>query len=277
MRLFRFFFVFFFFCSLAHAHAEKPKVLVSIAPQKYLVDQIAQGKIDVIVLVPPGASPHSYEPSLRQMMDACKAKQWFRIGESFEVRAKAVLAAYMDVFDLREGIPLLTLHCCSHDLDAHDSHIWLSPKLLKVQAHTIKNALVKLIPEEITFFENNLKQLEEKLDLLDLDIQKKLEPVACRTILVSHPAFGYFCKDYGLKQLSIEMEGKDPTPKQITDLLQEARKEKISTVFVQPQYSKKGAHRIAEELNASLQEVDPYQEDVIANLCTISHLLNRNG
>ncbi len=251
-----------------------PKVLVSVAPQKFLVETIAKNHVEVVVLVPSGASPHSYEPSMRQMMEAFEGKIWFRIGEGFETRAQSVLSTQMDIVDQREGVHLLPCGCHHQDRDAHDSHIWLSPNALKIQAQTITKALSRHFPDLTSFFEKNCSLLCHELDALDEEIRSLVASCQCRTVLVSHPAFGYFCRDYGFVQLSIEIEGKEPTPKQVTLLLQEARKAGIHRVYVQPQYNQKGAVRVAQELHATLETIDPYQEDVIASLRKIAQLFS---
>jgi len=252
-----------------------PKILVSIAPEKYLVDRITNNTLDVEILVPSGASPHSYEPSLRQMMDVFQCVLWFRIGENFENQVVEVLSPHMEIIDLREGVELLPLSCCHHSKDAHDSHTWLSPKLLKIQAVAIAEGLKQQFPEHSPLFIENLSSLLNELDLLDQDITKQLDSRKIDTILVSHPAFGYFCREYGLKQLSIEVEGKEPSPKQVTSLLKEARLHKIRQVYVQPQYSRKGADRVAHELKAQIVLLDPYEEDVVGNLRTLAKVISR--
>jgi len=274
MRSFFFLFICLFLIPKIHA---KEKIIVSILPQKYLVEQIAGEQFIVDVLVPPGASPHSYEPSARQMMAAMEGKIWFRIGEGFEIRALPVFEAHMKVVDMREGIDLLPIGCaCAHHMDAHDSHIWLSPRLLQIQANKIAETLQIAFPQEAALFFERLSILNKKLEYLDHEIQEKVQASSVKAVLVSHAAFGYFCRDYGLKQFSIEFEGKEPSPKQITTLIEEVRAAKIKYVFTQPQYSKKGSERIAHALDLSVISLDPYQENVLENLRTIADAFTRS-
>lgn len=248
----------------------KTHVLVSIAPQKFLVERIGDEYVSVDVLVPPGASSHSYEPSPKQIIAAQNGEIWFRIGESFETR---IISSLKDVLivDQREGIDLIDSGCHCHD--SHDPHIWLSPKLLKRQAAQIADALCQKDPEHASCFNGNLQILWEELDQLHEEIcEKCLEK---KVILVSHPAFGYFCRDYGLKQLSIEMEGREPTPKYLATLMHKAESSKISTVFLQKQHHAKGGKRMATALGAETVFVDPYVENVIENLRSISNDFSR--
>ncbi|MFN0065937.1 MAG: metal ABC transporter solute-binding protein, Zn/Mn family [Chlamydiales bacterium] len=237
----------------------KPRILVSIPPQKYLVQEIAGDTVEVDVIVPPGVSPHTYEPTLQLMTKIQDAEVWFRIGEGFEHHLMPILSC--KIIDQREGLELLPCSCCHKE--AFDSHIWLSPKLLKAQILQIKTYLVSAHPESALQFEMGFSSLEERLEALLQKLQQQPFPKA---ILVSHPAFGYFCRDFNIHQLSIEMEGKEPAPRQITHLIQEAREHNLNKVFLQRQYSTQGGRRIAQELSLEVIYVDPYAENVLSNL-----------
>lgn len=253
----------------------KPIVLVSIDPQKFFVEQIAKDTVDVVVLVPPGASPHSFEPTAKQLILASKASLWFTIGEPFEKKATNVLRSHndqIDIVDTKKNISLLKGKCCRHCIDDVDTHIWLSPKRAKIQALTIKEALIKLQPENCEFYELNYFNLVNDIENLDEEIKGYFQQLQSHPILVSHPAFGYFCSDYNLKQLSIEVEGKDPSPKQLTELLKLARSLDIKMIFAQEQYQTKGAYLLAGELGAKVYIIDPYSSDYINNLRTIAKL-----
>lgn len=264
-------FLFPLFFLFSFCEGVQTKVLVSVAPQKYLVEKIGADRVSVEVLVPPGTSPHSYEPTIRQTMVCYEGQLWFLTGEGFEKRLQDLLSSHLKIIDLREGIDLLPLGCCpSKSKECYDSHIWLSPKLLKKQAETIAHALIENEPEESAFYHERLLLLLEELDQLDRDLEAIFSQAPSHTILVSHAAFGYLCRDYQLTQLSIEIEGKEPTSKQIAALIVKAKEAQINRVFVQPQYSQKGALRIAKQLSAELISIDPYEENVVNNLRRIS-------
>ncbi len=250
-------------------------VLVSVSPHKFFVERIAEGTLNVVVMVPAGASAHSYEPSPKQMIAASKADLWFYIGEGFEARAKQALKSHhpaLQLIDLRQNIPLITAghHCSKHRGNCEDLHFWLSPKLAKIQAATIATSLIATYPEHRELYQHNLNSFLQELDELDRQIAALLSPLQNRTLLVSHPAYGYFCQEYNLKQISIEWEGKDPTPQQLTNILNEARQAKIKTVFIQPQYSNKGAKLIADVIGANIVSLDPYSESYMTTLLLIA-------
>jgi zinc transport system substrate-binding protein len=250
-----------------------PYVLVSVAPYKLFVEKIAGNTVNVGLIVPAGSSSHTYEPTPKQMLSASHAEIWFQIGESFEPRASQALKSHHpDILfvDLRQGVDLITdsnddgVHChCSHHAQAccTDPHFWLSARQAKIQVKTIADTLVSRYPEHTALYQKNMKTLLQDLDNLDNDIKGFLAPLQNRVIMVSHPAYAYFCRDYQLKQLSIEFEGKDPSPQQLTRVLTNARQAGIKTIFIQMQYNNKGARLIAKEIGAKLVTLDPYAEN----------------
>lgn len=247
------------------ADKEQPTVLVSIAPYRYLVEQLTD-QVHVEVMVPPGADLHTFEPTPRQMMQASQAKLWLRIGEGFEDRLLEVLRSYnpsLSVVDLRAKVDLIHDHeghqHCSHD--CVDPHIWLSPKQVRIQVESIAAALLELLPQQTGTIVGNLQTLLKQLDALDRETAGLLKKARPKQVLVSHPAYGYLCRDYGLTQLSIEQHGKEPTPRQIDHIIQQARKWKLARVFLVGQFSRKAAEVIAAELDAELVQLDPYLEE----------------
>lgn len=261
------------FC-IAGVLEAKPLVLVTIQPQKFFVEQVGGEAVDVLVLVPPGASPHSFEPTAKQIVAASQADIWVRLGEPFEAKAMKVLLSHnphLLIADMRENIELISSGC-SHCADEGDTHIWLSPQLAQIEAKTIERTLTKKIPEKKEYFEERTKAFVKQLAQINEELRALFQDCGVHMILVSHPAFGYFCKDFGLEQLSIEMDGKEPSSRQLTLLLEKARKAKITRIFAQEQYQNKGAELIAKELKAELYNVDPYSSDYLNNLKRMGRL-----
>lgn len=255
-------------------------MLVTVPPYIYFVQEIVGDAIQVEVLVPPGANPHIYEPSPKQVQTMLGVQIWFRLGEPIEKKILTVLREQnreLQDVDLTQGIDLLSSedHVCeSHHADeSKDRHIWMSPKLAQIQAKTIFDALVKIYPDHREDFQAGFDTLIQELDLLDRGIRAKLAPFHGDAILVSHPAFGYYCHEYGLKQLSIECEGKDPLPQDITRTLSEAKESHVRGIFTQAQYNNKGAFLIGEKLHLPIYEVDPYSSAYIENLNHITDLI----
>ena len=276
-------FLFIFFGSFIAADEFTPKVLVSVAPYRYFVEQIAGKTVDVDLLVPEGASAHTYEPTAKQMIGSSKGVIWFRIGEPFETKALQAIKSVnpsLQVVDLREGIHLIhgsCKHAHAHGHCGDDLHLWLSPKIAKIQAELIARGLSHRFPENKPLFDQNLALFLTKLDSLDQFIHETLSSVKDRTLMVSHPAYAYFCQDYRFNQLSIEFEGRDPTAKQLTKLLNDAKASGVHYILVQPQYSDKAARLIGEQIGAKLILVDPYSENYDSTLRQIATLIKENS
>lgn len=259
-------------------------VVVSIAPYRYFVEKIAGDTAKVIVFVPVGASFHDYEPTPKQVFTASKADLWFRIGESFEGRVMQALQGHqfgVRFVDLRDNVSLIVVdpkdghRCCCHANGA-DLHVWLSPKEAKIQSKAIAKALSETYPEHQKLYQQNLNDLLKSLDELDQYIVKTLSPLQQRIIMVGHPAYAYFARDYNLTQLPIECEGKDPTPRQLTNLLDKARAEKIKTIFTQKQYGEKAVRLVANEIGAKIVVLDPYSDDYINMMHDLADKISHN-
>lgn len=251
-----------------------PTVIVSVAPHKFFVEKIAKETLQVNLMVPAGASSHTYEPSPRQMLSAGKADIWFRIGETFENRAINALTSHhpeMEIVNLQQGLDLIQSHegcCCPGSVDLH---FWLSARLAQIQAKTIANALIQTYPNQADYYRANLQTFLKELQELDQKIKTILASLKKREILVSHPAYAYFCRDYNLEQYAIEVEGKDPAPQQMTKLLNLVRQLEIKTIFIQIQYNNKAAKLVAEAIGAKLVVLDPYSEQFFASMLEIAH------
>lgn len=275
------FLIFAFSCQsffLTAAEPTVPCILVSVAPHKFFVEKIAKDTVEVYLMVPAGASSHTYEPTPRQMITASKGQIWFCIGETFEKRAIQALKSYhpdLEIIDMKQNLDLISTDpahghrgCCPGNVDLH---FWLSARQAQIQAQTIANALIKAYPQHAAFYRTNLQTFQQELQHLDQEIQALLAPLKTRHILVSHPAYGYFCRDYALNQHAIEVEGKDPTPQQMTKLLQFVRQLQLHTIFIQMQYNNKAAKLVAETIGAKLIVLDPYSEHYLTSMLEIAH------
>lgn len=253
----------------AVSQSEKPRVLVTLPPYRYFVQRLIGDRVDTQVLIPPGVSVHHYEPTPREVLEANASVLWLRIGEPVEEQILSAMRSHespIKILDMRQDLPLLpSSHSHSHShnssLDHFDPHIWLSVPLMQTQASHIAKALSELLPEHSSLINEQLDELLTELSALHEELKSLLANPESRYILVTHDAFTYFCHDYKLQQVPIEWKGKDPTVKQLSQVLKLARAEKLTRVFVIPQHSQKGAELIAEELGLQIIEIDPYRED----------------
>lgn len=251
---------------------QKPLVWVSIAPYQGIVQRLAGKDVEVEAIVPQNTNPHNFEPTSRQVAHMNQGLAWFCIGEPFEKKLLPLLQSSrsdLTVLDLRDKIHLIAeegLSCSHCSMDHQDRHIWMSPKDTEIQAAEIARVLTEVFPEKKEEIASNLALLESELQNLDRQIRSILDTSKHRTILVSHPAFGYFCKDYGCRQLSVEYEGKDPRPKHIEEILARALADHTEIAIVLPQYNNKGAQLIAEKLHIPVRMIDPYSPDYFNTL-----------
>jgi len=262
------------------------KVTVSILPQKYFVEKIGGDRVEVSVMVLPGANPATYEPRPRQMVDLTNSKIYFSVGVPFEtvwLDKFAHASPKMEIVPTQAGIekiPMEPKH--THDDEDHpggpashsggkDPHIWLSPPLVMLQARNILSALIKADPSGRADYEANYRNFAMELVELDLKIAALLsDGDTHRRFLVYHPAWGYFADAYRLLQIPVETEGKGPTPKALQRLIADARHNGIRAIFVQPQFSTKNAETIARAINGRVIEADPLALDWQANLLRVA-------
>lgn len=257
---------------------EKLAVFVSIPPQKFFVQQIGKERVNVQVMVQPGASPATYEPRPRQMAALSKTRIYFAIGVAFEKTWLGKIAAAnpsLRVVHTDHGIQKIPMAAHHHDAEQHpekdlqgepDPHIWLSPTLVMTQARTILHALVDIDPAHRAVYEANTRAFVAELAALDAELTKTLADLQGRQFMVFHPAWGYFARSYGLKQVPVEIEGKNPKPAQLQALIEHARKNHINVIFVQPQFSAKSAQLVAKEIGGRVTVADPLAADWSINL-----------
>ena len=250
---------------------------MSILPQAYFVERVGGPYVDVGVLVGPGQSPATYEPTPKQMAGLGNAQVYFSIGTPFEkgfIDKVADTHKDLDIVDTREGVTLLYFRR-SGGRSVADPHIWLDPGRVKIQAATICRTLIRLAPKQSPFFEKALRRFQSDLDRVDKNIEETLAPLKGSKFYVFHPAFGYFGDRYGLEQVAVEIEGKEPSPKQLSNLINRARKEGVKVIFVQPQYAKKEAETIAREIGGAVVPMNPLPRDYLENLEKMAGLLRK--
>ncbi len=263
--------------SQAAATSAAVRAFVSIPPQVYFVKTIGGSRVSVQTMVPPGVEPETYDPSPRQIADLSNSQLYFAIGLPFEKtlmpKIKSTMPA-VTVVDTQAGVPLRSFaQNTSGNAPAErgtDPHIWLAPELVKIQAATIERALVAADPAGAAVYEAGLAKLDAQMDSLHADIAASLSGEKGKSFLVFHPAFGYFADEFGLKQVSIEVEGKAPGPKQLANLIAEAKQLKVKMVFVEPQFDQSRAKVVADSIGARVVVIDPLAEDYVKNLTEVA-------
>jgi zinc transport system substrate-binding protein len=259
------------------------RVAVSIAPQAYFVHRIAGDSIAVEVLLPPGQSPHTYDISPQQMSRLADADILFMVGMPFDQR---IVSKFRDTFknlrvvDTRVGVPMRSSsehhHADEEPGEVHDPHIWLNPECAKIQATTIADSLSRLDPSRADFYATNLRVFVHALDSVNTLIAEMLAPVRGKHMFVFHPAYGYFTDAYGLEQVSVEVDGKEPSVRQLAEMIESAREDTIRALFVQPQFPANAVQTIANRLGAKIIKLDPLAEDYLNNLVFMAREIRAN-
>jgi zinc transport system substrate-binding protein len=248
------------------------RVAVSVPPQAWLVRRIGRDRVDVEVLLPPGTSPHTYEPTPQQVARLADARLVVEVGHPsllFERRLLDALLAREPrpvVVDMsRDATPLVGNSVAAAGAET-DPHVWLSPAVMRATAGEVASALARLDPGAEAFYRRNLAGTLAEVDRLDVALRETLSGLRHRRFLVYHPAWGYLARDYGLEQVAIEEGGKEPSPRRLVELIEGARRDGTRVLFVQRGYYDAPARAVAAELQARVVAVDPMAEDWPANL-----------
>jgi zinc transport system substrate-binding protein len=262
-------------CSTSNSTSEKKIVFTSILPQKFFVEAISKGRIDVKVLVGPGKSPATYEPTPQQMIMLGKAKVLFTIGVPFEKsflpKVKSSLPS-LDIVNTTQGIKRRHFKTGSHvkNEKVFDPHVWMSPVLAKQISLNIYNTLVSIDPQGKEEYTKGYNNLIKDLDALNNELETILKPMKGKHILVYHPAFGYFSDLYGFQQDAIETGGKKPSPSHIRNIITYAKKNNISVVFLQAAFPQSSAKAIAQAINGTAVTLNPLNPQYISNMKNIA-------
>lgn len=269
-------------CNSGTEQPEGPVVAVSILPQKYLVSSIADTLVDVVVMVPPGASPATWEATSAQMKSLQYASIYFRIGHiGFEkawMDRISELNEQMLVVDLADKLELIQADY-QHGDHMHvgtDPHTWMSAKNMESMARTVYGSLSKQFPEYTTQFRSNYQNLMSEIKNTEKFLQQQLEGNHGSSFLVFHPSLAYLAKDFGLRQYAIEYEGKEPSPAHLKKIIDLARRENINTIFVQEEFDMRNAQIIAEEIGGKVVRINPLSENWTTEIKSTSGKLKKS-
>lgn len=267
-------------CSQQPASQEKT-LYVSILPMRSLVKEIVGEDFRIEVLVPPGASPETFEPTPRQFIGLNEAQLVFNVGLlEFETALLDKIEDRTKIVDLSRGIVRIEGSCAhagrngSDHAHGVDPHVWTSPRALQRMAENAYEAIHARWPDSAKYTANHAR-LQEELRQLDLRTAEKIARSGIRYFIIYHPALTYYARDYGLRQEAVEADGKEPSAKRLTALIRQARKDGIGRILYQNQFPVSVVETIARDIGAECAEIDPLREDAIANIDSITDLIVR--
>ena len=267
-------------CANTPQKKEKPIITVTLEPLRYFTEAIAGDNFQVISMVPKGSSPESYDPTPQQLVNLSQSQAYFRIGYiGFEQAWMDKLEANspdMKVYDTSVGVDLIRGEGHWHGDHYHEGgvepHIWNSTPNALIIAENIYKALCELDAAHQADYQKRLDALKETIRQTDESVKAFLKN-ADKTFLIYHPALSYFARDYGLKQISMEEGGKEPSPAQLKALIETCRKEKIHTIFVQQEFDQRNAQLIANELGINIVSINPLSYDWAEEMVRVAKAL----
>ena len=267
-------------CGNTTQKSEKPILTVTLEPLRYFTEAIVGDNYEVVSMVPKGSSPESYDPTPQQLVNLSKSQAYLRIGYiGFEQAWMKKLEANcpnMKVYDTSKGIDLIRDKGHWHGDHFHEGgvepHVWNSTQNALIIADNIYQALCELDSTHQEDYQKRLDVLKETIRQTDANVRTLLEN-ADSTFLIYHPALSYFARDYGLKQVSIEEGGKEPSPAQLKALIETCRNENVHTIFVQQEFDQRNAQLIANELGVNIVSINPLSYDWVKEMIRIAEAL----
>lgn len=265
-------------CSSDDSSGANNTIYVTITPLKSIVEEVTCGDFDVKVLVADGASPETFEPTARQMAELNDAHMIFKVGLiDFERQLTNNIENKNKVVNLGAGITPIAGSCSHHHHHHHhahgvDPHIWTSPRALKVMVGNVRDAVMRIYPDSTKYDEASIR-LMARIDSLDNYCAERIAAADVDVMMIYHPAYTYYAHDYGIEQIAIEQDGKEPSPKQLTTLIGKARDNNIEHIFIQPQYNKDKVRTIANECNANIVTTNPLDKDILSEIRRITDII----
>lgn len=280
--------------------AEQAEMMVTIAPLKYIVEQITADDFHIEVLVPAGTSPETFDPTPRQIVDINNAKLLFSTGLiEFEQNILARLDSDSKVISLSRGIDLIEgshshgEHAEEHHTEEHhaeehhtdgghshhhgiDPHIWTSPRELKTMARNAYEAIIEQYPDSVKYTAA-YNDLAMQLEALDQMCQDMCQASSAKAFVIYHPALTYFARAYGMEQIAVEADGKEPSARHIATLIEEAQAKGVQCLLYQSQFPRSVVDVIADDMGVAAQEIDPLKENIVENIASITRLITGNN
>ena len=252
----------------------KIDVAVSIGPEVEFVKAVGGDKVNVILMVPPGSDPHTYEPLPGQLTRVSNAKMYAEVGTpvEFEINYMGKIKSInptMLVVNCSEGVNLIS-NTAENESDEVDPHIWTDPKNAEIMVENIYQGLVQIDPADKDYFQKNRDQYLKKLDELDKNATKLIKEKNSSIIIVFHPAFGYYAKEYNLTMIAAMINDEEPSPQRIAMLVDTAQKNNIHVVFTEPQYNPKYMQSVASQIGGRVVFVNDLDENYLQNMENIS-------
>ena len=258
--------------------SDKKTIFVTITPMQSIIEEITAGDFDIEVIVPKGASPETFEPTPKQVTSFSDAELIFSTGLiDFEQSLVERIGGDAEVVNLSNGIELIA-GSCSHGNHQHkhgvDPHIWTSPRALRTMVTNAHKAIMAHYPDSVKYTEATGRLLE-RIDALDTYCATRIKAEGVEAMMIYHPAYTYYARDYGIEQIAIEHDGKEPSLRQTTALIEKAKEHGVKAILRQPQYSEDKVRAIANDAGAEIITTDPLAEDILGEIERVTEIICR--
>ena len=258
--------------------SDKKTIFVTITPMQSIIEEITAGDFDIEVIVPKGASPETFEPTPKQVTSFSDAELIFSTGIiDFEQSLMERISGDAEVVNLSNGIELIA-GSCSHGNHKHkhgvDPHIWTSPRALRTMVTNAHKAIMAHYPDSVKYTEATGRLLE-RIDALDTYCATRIKAEGVEAMMIYHPAYTYYARDYGIEQIAIEHDGKEPSLRQTTALIEKAKEHGVKAILRQPQYSEDKVRAIANDAGAEIITTDPLAEDILGEIERVTEIICR--
>lgn len=258
--------------------SDKKTIFVTITPMQSIIEEITAGDFDIEVIVPKGASPETFEPTPKQVTSFSDAELIFSTGLiDFEHSLVERISGDAEVVNLSNGIELIA-GSCSHGNHQHkhgvDPHIWTSPRALRTMVTNAHKAIMAHYPDSVKYTEATGRLLE-RIDALDKYCATRIKAEGVEAMMIYHPAYTYYARDYGIEQIAIEHDGKEPSLRQTTALIEKAKEHGVKAILRQPQYSEDKVRAIANDAGAEIITTDPLAEDILGEIERVTEIICR--
>jgi zinc transport system substrate-binding protein len=258
--------------------SDKKTIFVTITPMQSIIEEITAGDFDIEVIVPKGASPETFEPTPKQVTSFSDAEFIFSTGLiDFEQSLIERISGDAEVVNLSKGIELIA-GSCSHGNHQHkhgvDPHIWTSPRALRTMVTNAHKAIMAHYPDSVKYTEATGRLLE-RIDALDTYCATRIKAEGVEAMMIYHPAYTYYARDYGIEQIAIEHDGKEPSLRQTTALIEKAKEHGVKAILRQPQYSEDKVRAIANDAGAEIITTDPLAEDILGEIERVTEIICR--
>lgn len=249
-------------------------ITVTIEPLRYFVEQLVEDKAEVVTLVPKGSSPENYEPTAQQMVALGNSMMFVKVGDlGFErswTEKLGDLAKDIVIVDSSEGIETIE----SKSRGVTDQHTWMSCANALVIVKNIYKALKESDPENASFYEKRYNALVANIRQINDELSENMKAVKGTSFIIYHPALTYFAKEYGVNQIAVEEEGREPSAASLAQVIDKAKTEGVKKMLVQQEFDRRNAEIVAKALNIGMTTINPLSYDWEQEMRNIGEILS---